>query len=202
MHAARLRLLCSLSLFAVALAVHPTAAYASVIYSYNGANFDSIYDTENVPGTYTTEMSVSGYFELAAPLAPNLPYATDISASIISFSFSDGRITPNYAPPPISTFFVGTDSQGAISAWQVEVVALSNDNTYAVNDILTVFHGNPGDGDFAVRSSCPPDTPGGDCADSAQTYTTGTWSVVPEPTTGLLVSFGLLGLAGWHRTSA
>jgi hypothetical protein len=64
-------------------------AAATATYVYEGENFTIIGDNPDIPGTYTTDMRVTGRITFAAPLAPNSQY-TDRSI-VSSVSFSDGR---------------------------------------------------------------------------------------------------------------
>ena len=99
----------------------PAVAQANVIYTYTGNNFDNIQDLTPPAGTYTTDMRVTGTFELAAPFLPNLVNA-DLSDEILSFSISDGRRTLTNNTLGIQGFFggVATDSSGDIIEWQVQ----------------------------------------------------------------------------------
>ena len=63
-----------------------SVANASTVYTYAGNNFITIFDATPPNGTYTTGMSVTGSFTVLNPLPANSPL-TDISASLLSFSF-------------------------------------------------------------------------------------------------------------------
>ena len=72
------------------LAALATQAGANTVYSYQGENYDFLSgDNPNIPGSYTTDMSVVIRFELAAPIAPNTTIAE--LTNVLSYSFSDGR---------------------------------------------------------------------------------------------------------------
>ena len=65
-------------------------ARASTVYTYTG-NFFNEFVNQNPPsGTYDASMRVTGSFEVATPLAPNLSFQ-DIKADVLHFSFFDGR---------------------------------------------------------------------------------------------------------------
>ena len=107
------------SLVAV-LGLTPSPAKALAIYSYIGNDFTSIVDGTLPTGSYTTSMSVSGSFTVAAPLL-SLSLLTDISTQVLSFSFSDGRNTLVPASTDIATFKFITDSFGAPTSWQISL---------------------------------------------------------------------------------
>src|SRR5262245_22669856 len=95
-------------------------ATANTIYTYTGNNFTVIFAHSSPPaGSYTTSMNVTGSFTLGSSLLPNLSNA-DITASLLSYSFFDGRGTIDESD---TLFFknvtVSTDLAGNISTWSV-----------------------------------------------------------------------------------
>ena len=94
----------------------PLPGAANVIYTYAGHNYDLVRDHPLIPGAYTLSMRVTGTFELASPIAPNLPLS-DITP--LHFSFSDGRHTYTDLNTPDVEFSVGTDAIGAINFWRI-----------------------------------------------------------------------------------
>ena len=89
----KLKFFAMVMLFGIAASgLTPSPAKAVVIHSYTGKNFDTFRDTQPPLGSYDAMMSVSGIFTVAAPLL-SLGSLTDISASVLSYSFSDGRQT-------------------------------------------------------------------------------------------------------------
>ena len=97
-------------------------ASATAMYVYQGENFTAIADDTPPSGTYTTDMAISGFIEIATPLAPDL-LPTDITADVISFSFSDGRTTFTSSSPGVIFALdqVQTDLNGEIWAWDLRV---------------------------------------------------------------------------------
>lgn len=175
------------TLLSVSLVLLSTPALANVIYQYQGNTFDQIFDEDPPTGTYDTTMSVAGSFELAAPLGADLGFQS-ISASVLSFSFSDGRRTITESTPGGSlSVFVATDGSGDVAAWSIEVLdaqragILMSSAGGSVADEAS-FAGSGGF-DFGLATS------------------PGTWTVVPEPSTAPLLGLGLsvLGLRRRRR---
>jgi hypothetical protein len=94
------------------LAVSVVAAEADTIYTYTGNPFTSVF------GPYTTSDRVTGFFDLATPLANNLP---ETVISPISFSFSDGVQTITNTTPGVvvGSFSVATDASGKPEFWDI-----------------------------------------------------------------------------------
>ncbi len=95
--------------------------FAAYIYTYVGNNFQFVFDDPATPGTYTTEMRVSGYFVLENPLEASMPLAY-ISDQIVEFEFTEGRNIINsanaYSPRIIG---VATDNDGNIAGWDIRL---------------------------------------------------------------------------------
>lgn len=91
-------------------------AHANVVYSYAGEKFDSILPVATSP--YDTTMSVSGSFELAAPLAPDLVSQT---ITPVSYAFFDGINNLTNANSLISEFSISTNSQSNINFWDISL---------------------------------------------------------------------------------
>ncbi len=113
-------------LITVVLVLLSTQSGAGVLYSYLGRSFTTIEDSSPVPpGSYASSMSISGFFELAAPLSPNM--SGEITADVLDFSFTDGRSTLAQADlmvlgPDDSAFkffFVETGASGQIEQWNI-----------------------------------------------------------------------------------
>ena len=195
---------------ALMLVAATSVAKASTVYTYTGNNFiNPISDATPPNGTYTTGMSVTGSFTVLNPLPANSPL-TEISASLLSFSFSDGRNTITNLNATFVLFQIGT-ALGNINAWTIDI--LHNDPTYLVTagsqsrEIISASVGS----DIGLIVQCI--TPfGSGCniqADQAATQlqVPGTWSSVttpnetPLPAALPLFAGGLsaLGLLGWRR---
>ena len=179
--------------FVSALVTVLFAGQASAIatYTYTGNNFTDIVDSDPPAGTYTTAMSVTGSFTVAAVLAPNLANQ-DITLSILSFSFSDGRQTfTDTTALPEKLFLVSTDAVGSITDW---LIVLRTSTVFPFDEVTThtVAVGVADTGFISVSIVLPGDS-GGNSNDP------GTWTLVPEPSTVLLLVSGLAALAVRRR---
>jgi len=100
-----------------------TPAQSNVTYTYTGRNFTI------VTGAYKTTNSVKGTVVLSAPLAKNLANGScgssgspsNVSSSLVSWSFSDGQQTISSGASLKAGCFT-TDASGAITAWNWQVV--------------------------------------------------------------------------------
>ena len=112
------------------------SSWANVTYSYSGNDFTQI---ENdyalpVPGTYTTAMNVSGWFEVAGPLAANTSH---LLVTPLSYSFTDDRSTYTNLDSVLSSadsFEVSTNATGNIVSWFIGVQAFGTGNLWTTND--------------------------------------------------------------------
>jgi hypothetical protein len=86
-------------------------AAGQVTFSYQGNPFTTAF------APYTTSMSISGSFEVGAPLAPST--TTELSGSLVGFSFFDGVETRDQTNSLICQFEVTTNAAGAISGWNI-----------------------------------------------------------------------------------
>lgn len=197
-------------------------AQANVTYSYLGNPFSDVIDASFPTGTFDTSMRVSGSFELANPLAPNLAF-TDIGADILIFTFSNGRSTLSSGDADLSNFFfVQTDAAGQIVVWdlilqQSPPLTDANDPQVAIvtqNDPAGLLFGSPAVQDRGDFIRCEPsNVPRGLCInllDSASTTAPGGWTlsvpgtpVVPvaSPSSAALLGLGLMVLAFTGRRS-
>jgi len=151
-------------------------AFADTVYTYQGNPFS--YSQGNLPAC-GDNCAITASFTVATPLSDNMA-ETNITPE--SFSISDGTITDD---TEFSVFYVGTDPNGNINAW----------------DLSTVF------GSIGMETFSYP----GDSADvTAQTnyfmleQIPGTWTETdptptPEPSSLLLLSSGLIGLGFMKR---
>jgi hypothetical protein len=181
------------------------SARATAIYEYAGNFYDTISDTTPPAGTYTTSMRVTGRLSLASPLLPDQPLQ-DISGSLLGFSFSDGRSTLDDTNSSLIQIDIRTDAQGDISDWIVKAftdsapfAAAGDRNAEIITARSYVDLGSIGECTAASAGMCT--TAGLDSA-SATLAGPGTWTLVPEPSSALLLGGGLLVLACRGRRSA
>jgi len=166
------------------LGVHP--ADADVIYTYTGNQFNDLRNGGTCPPT----CNITGYFDLAAPLADNMPLTV---ITPLSFSITSGTVTLTDGEPTDTQLSVGTDSSGAINTWAWEVVGPAASPTAR---ILTEDLPSIEADDLRVGTDPPPlvgpvlgliqDDPG-------------TWTEVPEPEGLPILGIGLLGIVGAVR---
>jgi hypothetical protein len=155
---------------------------ASTTYTYTGNDYNSY-----IGAPYTSSDSVDGYFTFASPLADNL---SDASVSLPTiYSLNDGVQT--ITGPLVSYVFnISTDSNGNITNWDIWL------------------YGNAGSGLGSILTACNLDSfsgcldqgtggsgGGGDTVHDGGTWAITTTSSVPEPSTVVLMSSGLLALA-------
>ena len=183
-------------------------------YQFYGGPFSIINNQEPPLGSYTTAMSITGFFTVGSPLPTNMP-RSDISGLITSFNFNDGRQTFTESNSEIINFSVGTEfspTGNEIWTWQIDIS--NNDPFTAVGqqrgsihlffpDFIVLFYS-----DGASITECITFTT--ECtetqSDSGLTHNApGTWidvSPIPVPTAVWLFATGLIGLIGFARRKA
>jgi len=161
--------------FAAALsAMLPASSSADVIYTYTGNVFD-----EGVTPPYTTTDKVTGFFELAAPLAIGIKQVI----TPVAFSFSDGVniFTNADATLTASAFNIETGPTGAIVKWRINISEAGFGSINTVNDLILVT-------DTGSSVSAP--------AFVFNRGSPGIWAVtaVPEPSTWAMMLLGFAGI--------
>ena len=151
--------------FALMVLLAPaTPASATVTYYYQGHVFTHIDDEDPPTGTFVHTDRVTGFVELAEPLAANLP-VTDISALPLSWGFSSGRFSVDSEADQL-LLRVSTDNGGRINTWGVEAIMFDADAYNQVGDqfryiqfVLGVSLGfsNDYDSSYVVECSVAPD---------------------------------------------
>ncbi|MGH0038147.1 MAG: PEP-CTERM sorting domain-containing protein [Myxococcota bacterium] len=184
-------------LFLASCMAHP--ASATVIYSYTGNPFTTITDANPPAGTYTTDMRVTGWFELAEELPPDWNAygyeARDIRHLVLDYSFSDGRQILTPANSSYGRLFaVRTDENREILSWQLDLrtvsetrIALRTNTDTDIEDTGLILDVEADQWDYAEVTRNP-----------------GTWMVtsVPEPASAALLGAGALGLFALPRRRA
>lgn len=189
------------------------SAFADTMYTYTGNLFINNDGNLGNPAGYPCNMgvgecSISGFFTLAQPLAPNSTYVT---LTPETFSLSDGMETlTNTNTPPNQVFLANfsTDSSGNIIAWAflVESYTVVGPTQY-VNNLSTQNTGPGTQYDVSNEgTTCLVSSP----TDCSYRYDTvigmpGSWTVTttPEPSpVGLtIVGFGVLGFVARRRAA-
>jgi len=183
------------------LTLLPATAFAvPTIYTYTGTPYTTIVDQTPPPGTYTTEMRLTGSITLADAIAADSAVLfSDASADLQALTFNDGRRSYGQAnvTPGSVNISLTTDTSGAISSWS-----------------LGMFRNAPTAGilgHFLSFSSCASiacDTvflhAAAAAADVGQSALPGSWTItaVPEPSAYALFVAGIA-LVGFdvHRLS-
>lgn len=160
-------------------------AGASVVYTYTGNNFTSVFSSG-----YTTSDSITGTLTLSSALPSSLTTLTNEVGLVTSYSFSDGvnSFTTGCCDTGNQTIFeFTTDASGNITNW---IVTLETDDNHT-GDLTTeggtsAFDQSLVDGALGGRNDGSP----------------GVWTLqsvapaVPEPASWALFLSGF-GLVGW-----
>jgi hypothetical protein len=161
--------------------VAASPAVANTEYTYTGNQFTFLLGTTCPP-----ECSLSGYFTLASPLGDNVNGA---SFTPTTFSFTDGLMTITQANATGFHFDgVSTNSSGVIVGWNMDFTTAAYKMFTGTNppgcagcSVIDVTFNNA----ITIEGAVP-NNPG--------KWTTTTTSVVPEPTSFVLLMTGLAGV--------
>jgi hypothetical protein len=178
------RLLTAFAISALTCAV--TASADEVTYTYTGNRFNNFGGDATCP----LECNMSGSFTVPVPVGPNFHgfFIPD------SFSFTDGLVTITQANATSFAFGFITNSLGEITVWNVNAIdPLTSMFTSTGPSLICPVGCTVTDGSFAPSAL--------DTINYAQVINDpGTWSseitATPEPSTLVLLSTGIVGLAG------
>jgi hypothetical protein len=180
------------SFFALSLAL---PARADETYTYTGNPFTAFSGTDACPPV----CSLSGSFTVATPLGDNFAPAF---LTLESFSFTDGgfTFTPTTAVG-IEGIKVGTNALGQIDVWEIDLA------TASVGGIYQGIYGTIQTGFIFDESYVYDQNTSAYLAMANNEDNPGTWTAsssspsLPEPSGLLLLSTGLLSVAGMRRRS-
>jgi hypothetical protein len=178
--------------------IAPTAS-ATLIYQYTGSSYTIFLPGNQDSGRYTNTMMVTGTITLASALPPNLALSNVL---VLDFAFNDGAIS--FVPGNGSTIFaqLSTDGSGNVIAPYLVILNQSLDIPAGFGPYIRVIDEPPTitEADVGVFGSGPCVQPFCN-RQAAISQATGVWTLVPEPSTGLLAMGGVLCFTGMRRRS-
>jgi hypothetical protein len=131
--------------FLLLAAVSVPGLSAAVTYTYTGPNYSHVVPfTSCTVGTcanFTTSMNVQGSFTTSVPLPANLT-SQDVSAQLLSYSFTDGLDTFTNTNPNSRIWFfsVSTDGFGRITLYAATIqVWISGTSPHQPSDRINIF---------------------------------------------------------------
>jgi hypothetical protein len=200
--------------FAVFALVVCVAAPAATMtqYTYSG----DTYTASACAGSYCTggpyALTVTFDTSLTGAALDNLPYNTDITSDITSFSISDGSgfgLTQTTASS--YNFQIGTDGSGNLDWWQINVAVspppyFEPGSSAAEATFLAYYY--PNYPQILDRTAWTDGSVQGECFNYGSVVTSGclgNWTMqtiggttgAPEPSSGVLVGAGFLSLLGF-----
>jgi hypothetical protein len=199
-----MRLLAATLAFASLLSI-PAVASAAADYSYAGNSFETIGDDPLPAGTYTTEMRITGSFELASELGPNLVWNT-IAQGVLSYSFTDGRNRLTEVNSRIVEFMVSTDGSGKVRQWSIYIAQDLDADVGARAGNIRISYGPSGSFEVGWLVECLElDSLGDACSlvgidvGEVRGLAGVVVATVPEPSTASLLGLFLAGIAAVRR---
>ena len=125
---------------------------------------------------------VSGTIELLSVLPSNMSLGP---ITVNAYSFSDGVNTLTQTNSSLVQSSVSTNGNGVITDWIVDMVAVPS-------EISTNNHGFPPGSPSVGDGGCVCSFPPSDAVFGQNSNDAGVWTLVPEPSTGLLSALSLL----------
>ena len=174
-------------------------ALAMTTYQYLGNTYHTIQDDVLPPGTYTTDMRISGRITVENPLEDGFYFLDDIAAD--SYWFSDGRAVKNDSNSNFSGNSYLIVEAGEVVEWTVQF-SIVQDLFPQVGDTNITIYSDSTLADFGALTTCAEYAPGSyDCLQPMKDEafaTPGSWSVVPLPGASWLLG-SALGSLVWMR---
>jgi hypothetical protein len=178
------------------LTLAPLHASAGTIIWYQGTTYTSIGNRPEWENAYDRSMRMTGWIELADPLAPDSSYTFwDGDPGLLRWMFFDG-LQHHYTELGVELHF-GTDSLARITSWDVWGYSTGGYAPLGGSDLdfnLSSLRGR--DVVSELCDNCDPSIVRG-----VSSSRPGKWAVVPEPATSALVAIGIAVIGvGRYRT--